>query len=210
MTRAQMLCARSALRIFRFFLLWSSMRLIERSQTGRRIIIIILINIVCEVCRTLNRSRMMLRCPKCFFRSVEISIAIFRRFRFRFVRRCTVVRNTFARERHFSDSPIQYVGLSEKSLSFYEEIIDAHDPFCFVEINSATFRTLGFRFVRRCTVVRNTFARERHFSGSPIQYVGLSEKSLSFYEEVIDAQGFFFFIILFCRDKHCDVSRTWF
>ena len=79
-----------------------------------------------------------------------------------------------------------------------------------VEISIAIFRRFGFRFARRCTVVRNTFARERHFSDSPIQYVGLSEKSLSFYEEVIDAQGFLFFIILFCRDKHCDVSRTWF
>ena len=46
----------------------------------------------------LNKHR-LLRCPKFFFRSVEISIAIFRRFGFRFARRCTVVRNTFARER---------------------------------------------------------------------------------------------------------------
>ena len=66
--------------------------------------------------------------------------------------------------------------LSEKFLSFYEEIIDAqcfcvvlfsritYGPFCSVEINTATFRRLVFTFVRRCTVVKDTFAKERHFS----------------------------------------------
>ena len=48
--------------------------------------------------------------------------------------------------------------------------------------------------------------------------VRLSEKFLSFYEEIIDAQRFFFCIIfsnyvrsiLFCWDKHRDISQTWF
>ena len=48
--------------------------------------------------------------------------------------------------------------------------------------------------------------------------IRLSEKFLSFYEEIIDAQGFLFYIILlnylrsilFCWDKHRDISRTWF
>ena len=35
--------------------------------------------------------------------------------------------------------------------------------FCSVEINTATFHRLGFTFIRRCTAVRNTFAKERHF-----------------------------------------------
>ena len=49
------------------------------------------------------------------------------------------------------------IRLSEKFLSFYEEIIDAqcflfyiilsnYDPFCSVEINTATFHRLGFTF----------------------------------------------------------------
>ena len=51
-----------------------------------------------------------------------------------------------------------FIRLSEKFLSFYEEIIDAqrllfysilsnYDPFCFVEINTATFHRLGFTLV---------------------------------------------------------------
>ena len=48
--------------------------------------------------------------------------------------------------------------------------------------------------------------------------IRLSEKFLSFYEEIIDAQCFFFYItlsnyvrsILFCWDKHRDISRTCF
>ena len=47
--------------------------------------------------------------------------------------------------------------------------------------------------------------------------IRLSEKFLSFYEE-IDAQRFSFYIIssnyvrsiFFCWDKHCDISQTWF
>ena len=49
-------------------------------------------------------------------------------------------------------------------------------------------------------------------------YIRLSEKFLSFYEEVIDAQHFLFYIIfsnyvrsiLYCWDKHRDISQTWF
>ena len=52
----------------------------------------------------------------------------------------------------------EYIGLSGKFLSFYEEIIDAqcflfytilsnYGPFCSVEINTATFHKLGFAFV---------------------------------------------------------------
>ena len=45
-----------------------------------------------------------------------------------------------------------------------------------------------------------------------------SEKFLSFYEKIIDAQGFLFYIIssnyvrsiLLCWDKHRDISQTWF
>ena len=48
--------------------------------------------------------------------------------------------------------------------------------------------------------------------------IRLSEKFLSFYEEITNAQGFLFYIILsnyvrsilFCRDKHRDISQTWF
>ena len=69
------------------------------------------------------------------------------------------------------------IRLSEKFLSFYEEIIDAqfitqlfcritYDPFCSVEINNVTFHRLGSAFVRRCIVVKNTFAKERHFPAS--------------------------------------------
>ena len=66
-------------------------------------------------------------------------------------------------------------------LSFYEKIIDAQGflfyiilsnyvgPFCSVEMNTATFHGLAFAFVRRCTVVKNTFAKERHFSDNLIQ-----------------------------------------
>ena len=43
-----------------------------------------------------------------------------------------------------------------------------YDSFCYVEINTATFRRLGFTFVRRCTVVKNTFAKERRFSDNLI------------------------------------------
>ena len=66
------------------------------------------------------------------------------------------------------------IRLSEKFLSFYQEIIYynvyilfcriTYDPFCSVEINTATFHKLGFTFVRRCTVVENMFAKGRHFS----------------------------------------------
>ena len=48
--------------------------------------------------------------------------------------------------------------------------------------------------------------------------IRLSEKFLSFYEEIIDAQHFLFYIILsnyvrsilFCWDKHRDISQPWF
>ena len=48
--------------------------------------------------------------------------------------------------------------------------------------------------------------------------IRLSEKFLSFHEEIIDAQRFVFYAILsnyvrcilFCWDKHRDVSQTWF
>ena len=48
--------------------------------------------------------------------------------------------------------------------------------------------------------------------------IRLSEKFLSFYEEIIDAQRSLFYIILskyvrsilFCRDKQRDISQTWF
>ena len=48
--------------------------------------------------------------------------------------------------------------------------------------------------------------------------IRLSEKFLSFYEELIDAQRFLFYIILsnyvrpilLCWDKHRDISQTWF
>ena len=48
--------------------------------------------------------------------------------------------------------------------------------------------------------------------------IRLSEKFLSFYEEIIDAQRFSFYVILsnyvrsilFCWDKHRDISQTWF
>ena len=47
-------------------------------------------------------------------------------------------------------------------------------------------------------------------------HIRLSEKFLSFYEEIIDAQRFLFYIIfsnyvrsiLFCWDKHRDISQT--
>ena len=51
------------------------------------------------------------------------------------------------------------IRLSEKFLSFYEEIIDVqcfllilfcritYDPFCSVEVNTATFDIFGFTFV---------------------------------------------------------------
>ena len=47
--------------------------------------------------------------------------------------------------------------------------------------------------------------------------IRLSEKFLSFYEKIIDAQRFLFYIILsnyvryifFCWDKHRDISQTW-
>ena len=66
--------------------------------------------------------------------------------------------------------------LSEKFLSFHEEILDAqrfvlfcritYDPFSSVEINTATFHRLCFfTFVRRCTVVIN---KESYFSDSLI------------------------------------------
>ena len=68
------------------------------------------------------------------------------------------------------------IRLCEEFLSFYEETIDAQDvssfilfcritynPFCSVEVNTATFHRLGFTFVRRCIVVKYTFAKERHF-----------------------------------------------
>ena len=57
-------------------------------------------------------------------------------------------------------------------LSFYEKIIDAQGflfyiilsnyvgPFCSVEINTTTFHGLAFTFVRRCIVVKNTFAKQ--------------------------------------------------
>ena len=49
-----------------------------------------------------------------------------------------------------------------------------------------------------------------------ILYIRLSENFLSFYEEIIDAQGFLFYIILsnyvrsifFCWNKHRDISQT--
>ena len=48
--------------------------------------------------------------------------------------------------------------------------------------------------------------------------IRLSEKFLSFYEEIINARRFFFYIILsnyvrsvlFCRDRHRDISQTCF
>ena len=51
-----------------------------------------------------------------------------------------------------------------------------------------------------------------------IYYISLSEKFLSFYEQIIDAQRCLFYIILskyvrfilFCWDKHRDISHTWF
>ena len=51
-----------------------------------------------------------------------------------------------------------------------------------------------------------------------VAYIRLSEKFLSFHEEIINAQRFFFYIILFdyvqsilfCWDKHRDISQTWF
>ena len=58
--------------------------------------------------------------------------------------------------------PAETIRLFEKFLSFYEEIIDA-----------LTFRLafrghFGFTFVRKCSVVKNTFAKERHFSDNLI------------------------------------------
>ena len=61
--------------------------------------------------------------------------------------------------------------LSEKFLSFYEEIIDAQRLLFYIilsnYVRSILFcrdkRRLGFTFVRRCIVVRNMFAKERHF-----------------------------------------------
>ena len=51
-----------------------------------------------------------------------------------------------------------------------------------------------------------------------VSSIRLSEKFLSFYEEIIDAQCILFYIILpnyvqsilFCWDKHRDISQTWF
>ena len=76
---------------------------------------------------------------------------------------------------------ISCIRLSEKFLSFYKEI-DAQCflfyiifiSFCSVEINTATFHRLGFAFVQRCIVGKNTFAKERHFSDyliSDVRYI---------------------------------------
>ena len=55
-------------------------------------------------------------------------------------------------------------------------------------------------------------------SDRDVTIIWLSEKFLSFYEEIIDAQRLLFYIILsnyvrsilFCRDKHRDISQTCF
>ena len=67
---------------------------------------------------------------------------------------------------HMRQFNYYFIRMSEKFLSFYEAqrfsfyIILS----CSAETNTATFHRLGFTFVRRCTVVKNTFARGRHFS----------------------------------------------
>ena len=47
-------------------------------------------------------------------------------------------------------------------------ILSNYDPFCSVEINTATFRTLAFTFLWSCIVAKNTFAKERYFSDNLI------------------------------------------
>ena len=75
---------------------------------------------------------------------------------------------------HLPSATFANIRSSEKFLSFYEEIIEAnvfcfilfcqttYDPFCPVQINTATFHRLGFTFVWRCIAVKSTFAKERH------------------------------------------------
>ena len=43
-----------------------------------------------------------------------------------------------------------------------------YGPLCSVETNTETFHRFGLTFVRRCTVVKNTFAKERRFSDNLI------------------------------------------
>ena len=38
-----------------------------------------------------------------------------------------------------------------------------YDPFCSVEINTATFHRLGFTFLRRCTVVKKHVCERKTF-----------------------------------------------
>ena len=90
-----------------------------------------------------------------------------------------------------------------------------YDSFCSIKIKITTFDWLGFMPVSRYVVVEHVSVKERHF---PDKLILSSEKFLSFYEEIIDAQRFLFYIILsnylrsifFCWDKHRDISRTWF
>ena len=62
-------------------------------------------------------------------------------------------------------------------------------------------------------VIFNQFSRRYHVAVF-WRCIRLSEKFLSFYEEIIDAQRFLFYIslsnILFCWDKYRDISQTWF
>ena len=44
-----------------------------------------------------------------------------------------------------------------------------YDPFSFVKINAATSHRFGFTFARRCTVVKNTFAKESYFPDDLIE-----------------------------------------
>ena len=68
----------------------------------------------------------------------------------------------------------------------------------------------SFTFVITC--------RMNRLVGNTRSYIRLSEKFLSFYEEIIDAQRSLFYIILsnyvrsilFCWDKHRDILQIWF
>ena len=51
-----------------------------------------------------------------------------------------------------------------------------YDPFRSVEINTATLYKLGFTFVWRCTIVKNTFAKERCFSDNLIFRMNFNQR----------------------------------
>ena len=68
------------------------------------------------------------------------------------------------RDKESADTRANVLGCPKSFFPFILFCRITCDRFSSVEINTATFYRLGFTFVRRCSVVRNTFAEERHLS----------------------------------------------